>query len=99
MKISRAEVEHIADLARLELSEAEIERLQSDLSQILDYVEQLNELDTSNVSPTAHVIAKGDVLREDSTRPSCPSEAMLSNAPQSQDGYFRVLAIFSREEE
>lgn len=99
MKISRAEVEHIADLARLELSEAEIERLQSDLSQILEYVEQLNELDTSNVSPTAHVVAKGDLLREDSTRPSWPGEDILSNAPQSQDGYFRVLAIFSREEE
>ena len=97
-KISRAEVEHIGDLARLELSEAEIERLQSDLSQILEYVEQLNELDTSDVPPTAHVVVKGDVLRQDSIRPSWPSEEILSNAPRTQEGYFRVHAIFSREQ-
>jgi aspartyl-tRNA(Asn)/glutamyl-tRNA(Gln) amidotransferase subunit C len=93
MKITRAEVEHIATLARLELTEAEIERLQSDLSKILEYVEQLNELDTTRVLPTAHVVAREDVLREDVSRPSLPTEEVLSNAPQAEEGYFRVHAV------
>lgn len=96
MKISRSEVEHIADLARLELSEGEIKQLETDLSQILEYVEQLNELDTTDVLPTAHVVVKGDVLREDESRPSLPSEDILSNAPRTQDGFFRVHAIFRK---
>ena len=93
MKITRAEVEHIATLARLELTEAEIEQLQSDLSQILEYVDQLNELDTTQVLPTAHVVAQEDVLREDVTRPSMSTEEVLSNAPQAEEGYFRVHAV------
>ena len=98
MKITRAEVEHIADLARLELAEEEIERLQSDLSQILEYVEQLNELDTTAVLPTAHVVAQEDVLREDAPRPSLPIEDVLSNAPDAEHGYFRVHAVLPEEE-
>lgn len=98
MKISRAEVEHIADLARLELSEAETQQLQSDLSQILEYVELLNELDTTDVPPTARVVVKGDALREDEPKPSFPREDILSNAPQRQDGLFRVRAIFPKGE-
>jgi aspartyl-tRNA(Asn)/glutamyl-tRNA(Gln) amidotransferase subunit C len=99
MKISRAEVEHIADLARLELGEREIERLQKELSQILEYVEQLNELDTTDVLPTSHVVATGDVLREDRPRSSLPREDVLSNAPRAQEGYFRVHAIFEKGEQ
>jgi aspartyl-tRNA(Asn)/glutamyl-tRNA(Gln) amidotransferase subunit C len=99
MKISRAEVEHIADLARLELGEREIEQLQKDLSQILEYVEQLNELDTSDVLPTSHVVVKGDVLSEDKTRPSFPREDVLANAPRTQEGFFRVHAIFEKREQ
>ena len=93
MKITRAEVEHIATLARLELTETEIERLQSDLSQILEYVDQLNELDTTQVVPTAHVMPQEDVFREDVTRPSLPTEEVLSNAPEVEEGYFRVHAV------
>lgn len=99
MKISRAEVEHIADLARLELGVGEIEKLQSDLSQILEYVEQLNELDTENVPPTSHVVVKGDVLSEDKTRPSFLRGDILANAPRTQEGYFRVHAIFEQGEQ
>ena len=98
MKISRAEVEHIANLARLELTEDEIEQLESDLSQILEYVDQLNELDTTEVPPTSHVVGEGDVLREDVTRPSLPPEDVLSNAPQAEEGYFRVHAVLPKEE-
>ena len=99
MKISRAEVEHIADLARLELGEREIEQLQSDLSQILEYVEQLNELDTADVPPTSHVVVREDVLSEDKTRPSFDREEILANAPRAQEGFFRVHAIFQEGEE
>jgi aspartyl-tRNA(Asn)/glutamyl-tRNA(Gln) amidotransferase subunit C len=99
MKISRAEVEHIADLARLELSDREIEQLQKELSEILEYVEQLNQLDTSAVSPTAHVVVRRDVLRGDQTEPSLPRREALANAPQAQDGYFRVHAVFERPEQ
>jgi aspartyl-tRNA(Asn)/glutamyl-tRNA(Gln) amidotransferase subunit C len=96
--ISRGEVEHIADLARLDLDEEEVERLQADLSRILEYVEQLNELDTTDVPPTAHVQAQGDVLREDSPRPSLPVEDVLANAPHAEEGYFRVHAVLPKGE-
>jgi aspartyl-tRNA(Asn)/glutamyl-tRNA(Gln) amidotransferase subunit C len=99
MKITRAEVEHIADLARLELGEDEIQRLQADLSQILEYVDQLNELDTTNVPPTARVVAREDVLREDVTRPSLSPEEVLANAPQAEEGYFRVHAVLPKGEQ
>jgi aspartyl-tRNA(Asn)/glutamyl-tRNA(Gln) amidotransferase subunit C len=93
MKITRAEVEHIATLARLELTEAEIEQLQRDLSEILEFVDQLNELDTTQVLPTAHVVPQEDVLRDDVTRSSMPTEEALSNAPEVEEGYFRVHAV------
>jgi aspartyl-tRNA(Asn)/glutamyl-tRNA(Gln) amidotransferase subunit C len=99
MKITRAEVVHIADLARLELAEEEIQRLQADLSQILEYVDQLNQLDTTAVPPTAHVVAREDVLREDATRPSLTPEEVLSNAPQAEEGYFRVHAVLPKGEQ
>ncbi len=99
MKISRTEVEHISDLARLELSAREIEQLQKELSQILEYVEQLNELDTSDVLPTSHVVAKGDVLSDDKPRPSFPREDILANAPRTQEGFFRVHAVFGKGEQ
>jgi aspartyl-tRNA(Asn)/glutamyl-tRNA(Gln) amidotransferase subunit C len=96
--ISRAEVEHIAELARLELSEEEVQGLQADLSRILEYVAQLNELDTTDVPPTAHIQAQGDVLREDHPRPSLPVEDVLANAPQAEEGYFRVHAVLPKGE-
>lgn len=98
MKISRAEVEHIASLARLELAEGEIEQLQTDLSQILDYVDQLNEVDTTEVLPTAHVVAQEDVLRQDVARQSLSTEEVLANAPEAEEGYFRVHAVLPKGE-
>jgi aspartyl-tRNA(Asn)/glutamyl-tRNA(Gln) amidotransferase subunit C len=96
--IIRDEVEHIAELARLELGEREIEGLQNDLSRILEYVEQLNELDTTDVPPTSHVTAQGDVLREDLPRPSLPVEKVLANAPRAEEGYFRVQPVLPKGE-
>jgi aspartyl-tRNA(Asn)/glutamyl-tRNA(Gln) amidotransferase subunit C len=98
MKISRAEVEHIASLARLELAEDEIEQLQTDLSQILEYVDQLNEVDTTEVLPTAHVVAQEDVLRQDVARQSLSTEEVLANAPEAEEGYFRVHAVLPKGE-
>jgi aspartyl-tRNA(Asn)/glutamyl-tRNA(Gln) amidotransferase subunit C len=99
VKISRDQVEHIADLARLELSDAETQQLQTDLSRILEYVEQLSELDTDDVPPTAHVVVQEDVLRDDVVRPSLPTEDVLANAPNAEDGFFRVHAVLPKGEE
>jgi aspartyl-tRNA(Asn)/glutamyl-tRNA(Gln) amidotransferase subunit C len=96
VKISKDEVQHIASLARLDLTEDEIEQLQSDLSRILEYVDQLSALDTSAVPPTAHVVVQEDVLRDDVPRPSLPTEDVLANAPHAEEGYFRVHAVLPK---
>lgn len=93
MKISRAQVEHIADLAKLDLTEAEVERYADQLSAILDYVEQLNQVDTSAIPPTASVLPLSNVLRPDRAAPSLPTETALGNAPDSAEGQFRVAAV------
>jgi aspartyl-tRNA(Asn)/glutamyl-tRNA(Gln) amidotransferase subunit C len=92
-KISQAEVEHVARLARLELSAEETERMRSQLDQILGYVEQLRRVDTADVPPTSHVLPLVDVMREDEVRPSYPVEAMLANAPDPDGESFRVPKI------
>ncbi|MDQ6748945.1 MAG: Asp-tRNA(Asn)/Glu-tRNA(Gln) amidotransferase subunit GatC [Candidatus Dormibacteraeota bacterium] len=93
MKLSVEQVRHVAELARLGLTDAEMERLTGELSKILDYIDQLEELDTSSVEPTAQVGGLTDVFREDEARESLPVEAALSNAPAAHDGYFRVRAM------
>jgi aspartyl-tRNA(Asn)/glutamyl-tRNA(Gln) amidotransferase subunit C len=92
-KITRAEVEHVARLARLELSEDEKERMTSQLDAILGYVDKLNALDTSGVEPTATVIPMVSVMREDVVRPSLNREDALANAPDREDVFFRVPRI------
>jgi aspartyl-tRNA(Asn)/glutamyl-tRNA(Gln) amidotransferase subunit C len=93
MKISRQEVEHVADLARLQLSEEEIDQFTGQLDAILSYIDKLNELDTGNVEPTSHVIEVGNVIREDRVLPSIPPEDSLSNAPERKDSFFKVPKI------
>ncbi len=93
MKITREEVEHVARLARLELTEEEKERMRAQLDSILQYMEKLNELDTTAVEPTSHVIPLVNVMREDELRPSLPQEEALANAPDRQDVFFRVPRI------
>ena len=87
------EVEHVARLARLELNEEEKRRFAEQLGAILEYGAQLNELDTSGVEPTTHVLPISNVLREDEVRPSWPLDEVLRNAPDSEDGQFRVPAV------
>ncbi len=93
MKISKQEVEHVAKLARLDLSEQEKERLTDQLSNILTYVEKLNELDTTGVEPTSHVLDIRNVMRDDAARPSLPQERALANAPEKAAGHYKVPKI------
>lgn len=93
MAITRAQVEHVARLARLGLSEQELDLFTEQLSRILDHVEQLNRLDTTGVPPTWHVLPLQNVLRSDTVQPSLPREAALKNAPQAEAGLFRVPKI------
>lgn len=92
-RITLAEVEHVARLARLDIPPDEKERMRGQLDAILGYVEQLRRVDTAGIEPTAHVLPLVNVLREDEVRPSYPAEAMLANAPQPEDGQFRVPRI------
>jgi aspartyl-tRNA(Asn)/glutamyl-tRNA(Gln) amidotransferase subunit C len=93
MAISRQDVLHIAKLARLELTEAEIEHMQRDLGSILGYVELLKELDTTRVSPTAHVAVEYAPLRADELEASLPTERALEEAPRRVDTGFAVPAF------
>jgi len=92
-KITRVEVEHVARLARLELSEDEKERMTAQLDSILGYVDKLNTLDTSQVDPTTTVIPMVSVMRDDVARPSLDRETALANAPDREDVFFRVPRI------
>ncbi|GMT46934.1 MAG: aspartyl/glutamyl-tRNA(Asn/Gln) amidotransferase subunit C [bacterium] len=93
MKISGSDVEHIARLARLGLKEDEKYVYGAQLNEILDYVDKLNELDTSGVEPTSHVIPIKNVFRDDVPGTSLPREEALKNAHQVTDGFYRVPRI------
>ncbi len=93
MSLTPEEVQHIARLARVGLSDDEMPRLQSQLSQILDYFRRLQEVDTENVPPTAQTLAMHNVMRDDEPQPSIDKEEVLANAPQREDDRFRVRAI------
>jgi len=93
MKISKEEVKHIAMLSRLELNEEEIVVYQEQLSRILDYIEKLNEIDTTLVEPTSHVIELKNVFRDDNVKNSISRDEALKNAPDPTDKFFRVPKI------
>jgi aspartyl-tRNA(Asn)/glutamyl-tRNA(Gln) amidotransferase subunit C len=88
--IDRDQVLHVARLARLELTEAELEKMADELSGILDHVERMNELELDGVEPTTHVVQLENVLRADTPRPSWPREKILEPAPDPDEGAFRV---------
>lgn len=88
--IDRNQVLHVARLARLHLSDEELERMPEELSKILDHVEKMDELDLDGVEPTSHVVDLTNVLREDVPRPCLPHERALAGAPDVADGGFRV---------
>ena len=88
--IDREQVLHVARLARLELTDEEVERMSGELSSILDHVERMNELELEDVEPTSHVVALENVMREDEPRPSWDRDRTLEGAPDPSDGAFRV---------
>ena len=88
--IDREQVLHVARLARLRLTDEEVERMSSELSTILDHIEKISELDLENVEPTSHVVEVENVLRADEPRESWPRERILDPAPDPADGGFRV---------
>jgi aspartyl-tRNA(Asn)/glutamyl-tRNA(Gln) amidotransferase subunit C len=91
--LSRADVEHVAYLARLGLTDEELGRLEGQLNHILDQYATLAELDTDTIPPTAQTIELENILREDVARPSMPVEDVLSNAPERDGAFFVVPAI------
>jgi aspartyl-tRNA(Asn)/glutamyl-tRNA(Gln) amidotransferase subunit C len=94
LALTTKEVEHVARLARLRLASEEIETMRAQLSHILDYIDMLKEVDITDVPPTAQVTDLLNIVRADEVRPSLPREDVLANAPDQQDGMFRVKAIF-----
>ena len=92
-KLTPQQVQHIANLARLALTDEEIQRYASDLSAILDYAQQLQSVDTDHIPPTASVLPLRNIMRADQVRPGLTQEQALANAPDRKDGYFRVHAI------
>ncbi|HID64697.1 MAG TPA: Asp-tRNA(Asn)/Glu-tRNA(Gln) amidotransferase subunit GatC [Anaerolineae bacterium] len=93
VKLSRAEVEHIAELAKLSLTEEEKEKFRKQLSAILEYADILQHLDTEAIPPTATVLPLRNVMVTDEVKPSFPREDILANTPQAENGYFKVRAI------
>ena len=91
--LSREEVIHIAQLARLELTPEEIERYREQLSAVLDYFTKLAEVDTTGIPPTASVLPPRSVLRKDEPRPGLPREELLANAADTEDGQFKVPPV------
>lgn len=110
MKVTETDVRYVEDLANLELSEAERGRMIKDLNSILDYIDQLNELDTSNVEPMAQVQSAGQaaaqaatgaretgyVMREDQLRPSLPHDVAMKNAPETDGTFFKVPKVIEK---
>ncbi len=92
-KIDRTQVRKVAKLSRLELTEPEVEEFTGQLSAILDYVEKMNELDTTDIEPLAHCLPISNVLREDCARESLGTEKVLANAPQRDEEFFKVPKI------
>ena len=108
MKVTQKDVQYVADLANLELTESEAQRFLKDLNSILDYIDNLNELDTKDVEPMAQVAARygGEgkpeserykyALRADELRPSLPHDVALQNAPDTDGVYFKVPKVIER---
>lgn len=92
-KLSAKEVRYVAELARLELSPEEVEPFTTQLNAILEYMDQLNELDTEKVEPTSHVLSLSNVLREDEVGHSLSPDEVLANAPEKDKGHFVVPKI------
>lgn len=97
MAVTIKDVEHIAKLAKLEFTEAEKEKFTHQLNQILEYVEQMKKLDTSNVEPLSHVIELSNVFRTDEIKQGVETEEALKNAPSKTEEFFKVPKVISEK--
>lgn len=97
MELTRDQVKHVAELAKLKLTADEIDLFQTQLSDILAYAARLDELDTASIPPTAGVLPLRNVVRPDEPRPSFPREVMLDNAPETVDGFVKVKAVLDSD--
>jgi aspartyl-tRNA(Asn)/glutamyl-tRNA(Gln) amidotransferase subunit C len=93
MSITIKDVEHVAKLARLDLKDNEKQQFTEQLNAILKYAEQLEQLNTDNVPPTSHAMPLVNVMRKDEAKPSLPLEKVMLNAPDEEDGQFKVPAV------
>lgn len=93
MKITREEIEHVSKLARLNLTDIEIDSLTEDMDAILDYVEQLNSLETDDIIPTSHAVPMENAFRDDVCKSGFTTEQALSNAPDATENAFRVRRV------
>jgi aspartyl-tRNA(Asn)/glutamyl-tRNA(Gln) amidotransferase subunit C len=97
-QIDEATVRHVAHLARLQLAEEEVAQFTEQFSTILGYFRQLEELDTTDVAPTAHPLDLHNVLRADASRDGCGAEAALRNAPDRSETFFRVPKVLDQQD-
>ncbi len=97
MKLSPDQVKKVAKLANLPIKDSEIEKYSHQLSAILDYIDQLKEIDTEKVTPTYNVSSKNTVLRPDEISQSLPQDEVLKNASQTERGFFKTKGVFSDE--
>ena len=93
MKISKDDIIHVANLARLDMDEANIEKFAGQIGMILEYVDTLNQVDTKGVLPTSHAISLTNAFREDEEREVFDRESALANAPEQEDGNFIVPKV------
>ncbi|GMQ56872.1 Asp-tRNA(Asn)/Glu-tRNA(Gln) amidotransferase subunit GatC [Vallitalea sediminicola] len=93
MKITKEQVEHVANLARLNLTEEEKEQMTTDMEVIIEFANRINEINIDNINPTAHIIPINNVFREDIVNPSFSRDELLSNAPNRANGCFSVPRI------
>jgi len=93
-KVTKADVEHIAKLARLDLTDAEKEKYQGTMASILDYADKLNDLDLTDVPPTAHAVAQQNVMRADVVNSNLSVDKALANVSQAKDDQFAIQAVF-----
>lgn len=93
MSVTNKDVKYVANLARLQLSDEEVNQLKSDMNRILDYMETLNELDTSDVEPLEHVTEMNVLFRKDEAKDPLPHDEALKNAPDADSDYFRVPRV------
>jgi len=95
MKITKDEVMHVANLARLDMDEASIDKFAGQIGTILEYVDVLNRVDTQGVTPTSHAISLTNVFREDREQKTLERDQALANAPQKEDGNFIVPKVIT----